>query len=93
MNTLNNPFLFPAAAKEILLRYFFGVLSDHLSVFGCNDMPKDIFRSLSDQDRAELYAGFLRYDEIANPDGWEPPSFDSISDSSWFGYLRKRLSV
>ena len=90
----SNPFPLPKAAFDALLRKFIDDLGDQYANAGCNDMDQSVFADLSPDDKMALYAGFLKWDEQANPyDGWEPRKFEYIGDSSWLGYLRKRMGL
>lgn len=88
-----NPFPLPDSARNALLAHFFDYLEDRMSAAGCNDMDQSAFSELSADDKMALYAGFLKWDETANPQGWEPEKFEHIMDSSWLRYLRDRMDV
>lgn len=88
---MNNPFPMPEEAKRRLLRYFFDMLDDAMSSAGCNDIEQSVFHGLTQDERMELYAGYLKYDHVANPEDWEPRKFEHIPDFSWLAYLRSRM--
>ena len=88
---MSNQFPFPKAAQTALLSYFFEVLDAAMSSSGCNDMDQAVFSKLSDKEKIDLFAGFLKWDKQANPDGWEPKRFENISDFEWLAYLRERF--
>lgn len=91
---MSNPFPFPPSASTALLRFFLDRASDACASAGCNDMDQSVFSGLGPQERMDLYAGFLKWDEQANPeDDWEPRKFESISDSAWLGYLVHRMGA
>lgn len=76
---------------QVIGGYFTELIGHHLSAAGCNDMPDELFRVLTPQQKQDLLDDFNEYDQKANPDGWEPRTrVEYIPDFALAAYFMRR---